>query len=376
MNSTLASAQNWLIDHSWPLWLHEGVDWQARAFHESLHPDAPDSPPPAFRRLRVAARQTYVFSHAALAGLPRAHEAVELGLAFLRTHARQRDGGYAMRFGLDNAPIDQTRDLYDLAFVLFGYAHAARAIDDGVLARDARGVLAFIDTHMTHPEGGYRESLPDQLPRRQNPHMHLLEAVLAAYVSFADPNYLDHADMLVDLLLDRLLNHEAGALPEFFDETLQPIRDPEARFPVEPGHHFEWVWLLDSYVRIATDAGRPVRDIDIESAIRVLMSTAERRGIDPANGLVLDVITDDGAVHQRGFRIWPQTERLKAALRRPDLARTDAASCLALLQSYFRADRPGLWHERMGTDGPIAGLPAPASSLYHLTCALLETTAI
>jgi mannose-6-phosphate isomerase len=376
MNLTLPSAALWLVDHAWPLWLREGVDWEAGGFRESLHPDAPGSPPAAFRRLRVAARQTYVFSHAARAGLPRAREAVELGLRFLRTYARQPDGGYAMVFGLDNVPTDQTRDLYDLAFVLFGFAHAALAVEDADLAADARAVLHYIDTHLAHPEGGYRESEPDRSPRRQNPHMHLLEAVLAAHASFGDPVYLDRADALVDLMLDRLLNHETGALPEFFDETLNPVRNPEARFLVEPGHHFEWVWLLDSYLRITAKAGRPTRDIDIESVIRTLMTTAERRGIDAASGLVLDVITDDGAAHQQSFRIWAQTERLKAAVRRPDLARTDAARCLALLQRYLRPEWPGLWHERMLPGGPIRDQPAPATTMYHLTCALLETTSI
>jgi mannose-6-phosphate isomerase len=371
-----SAASAWLVEQAWPLWLREGVDWQAGGFRESLHPDAPDAPPPAFRRLRVAARQTYVFAQAARAGLPRAQDAVALGLGFLRQRARHAEGGYANLFGLDHAVRDDTRDLYDLAFVLFGFAHAAAVVPDAALRADARLLMDFIDTEMTHPEGGYREALPDRLPRRQNPHMHLLEAVLAAHAAFGDPVYLDRAEALVDLFLDRMLNHEAAALPEYFDAGLIPVRDPEARFLVEPGHHFEWVWLLDAWRRAAHAAGREIRDIDIETASRLLMRTAERNGIDAACGLVLDEIDDGGAVRQRGFRIWPQTERLKAALRRPDLARTDAAGCLALLRRYFRTDRPGLWHERMTPGGPLAGQPAPASSLYHLTCALLENSGI
>ncbi len=395
MTTFPSAGLSWLVEQAWPLWLRDGVDWQAGAFRESLHPDAPEAPPPDFRRLRVAARQTYVFSQAARAGVARAEEAVALGLRFLRTHARQPDGGYAVTFGLDNTVRDATRDLYDLAFVLFGFAHAAGAVrpprrlrgraagfahaagavDYAGLAADARDVLRFIDARLRHPEGGYREADPDQLPRRQNPHMHLLEAVLAAHAAFGDPVYLARADALVALLLDRMLNRDAAALPEFFDATFHPVRDAAGRFVVEPGHHFEWVWLLDAYLRIAGATGRTVRRAEIEQASRLLMDTAERHGVDAATGLVLDAMTDDGAVHQRSFRIWPQTERLKAALRRPDLARTDAAACLRLLQTYFRADHPGLWHERMLPDGPVRGQPAPASTMYHLTCALLERPA-
>ncbi len=55
---------SWLADHAWPLWLEHGVDWQRRAFHEHLD-SASLQCRASFRRLRVAARQTYVFSKAA-----------------------------------------------------------------------------------------------------------------------------------------------------------------------------------------------------------------------------------------------------------------------------------------------------------------------
>jgi mannose-6-phosphate isomerase len=363
---TAESATDWLTRSAWPLWLAHGVDWEAGAFREHLAPDGLTCSA-RFRRLRVAARQTYVFAHAARAGVPLAADATALGLDFLRRHARQPDGGYAWRFGLDNAPIDQTRDLYDHAFVLLAYATAA---PDARGAADARAVLAYIEAHFPHDQGGFHEAVPPALPRRQNPHMHLLEALLAAHAAFGDPVYLDHADGLVDLFLDRLLNHEAGVLPEFFDAALLPERDPEARFLFEPGHHYEWAWLLDWYLRAAVD--REVRDIDIEGAIRLLLRHAERWGIDPATGLVRDVLMDDGSVVEGGSRLWPQTERVKAAIRRPRLVRADARACLGLMRRYFREDVPGLWYEHWRADGPVSGEPSPASSLYHLTCAIME----
>src|SRR5271170_7480034 len=101
----------WLEDCAWPLWLAHGVDWKRRAFHEHLDLASLQCRA-AFRRLRVAARQTYVFSKAASHGMPGAREAVMLGLDFLRGPARLVEGGFAWRFDLDNMPIDRTRDLY------------------------------------------------------------------------------------------------------------------------------------------------------------------------------------------------------------------------------------------------------------------------
>src|SRR6516164_2633796 len=121
----------WLTDHAWPLWLSHGIDWKRRAFHEHLDGSTLQCKAP-FRRLRVAARQTYVFSHAARHGVLQAADAVALGLDFLRGPARLAGGGYAWRFDLDNRPVDATRDLYDHAFVLLAFAAAA-----GVVGPDA-----------------------------------------------------------------------------------------------------------------------------------------------------------------------------------------------------------------------------------------------
>ena len=117
----------WLTDHAWPLWLAHGIDWRRGAFHEHLDSASLQCHSP-FRRLRVAARQTYVFSGAARYGVPHAKEAVVFGLDFLRGPARPADGGFAWRFDLDNRPIDSTRDLYDHAFVLLAFAAAAEVV--------------------------------------------------------------------------------------------------------------------------------------------------------------------------------------------------------------------------------------------------------
>jgi mannose-6-phosphate isomerase len=69
-------------------------------------------------------------------------------------------------------------------------------------------------------------------------------------------------------------------------------------------------------------------------------------------------------------RLWPQTERLKAELR----FGTEATIAQAddVLAAYLGAGRTGLWSERMDAQGNFSQEPAPASSLYHITCALTE----
>ena len=356
----------WLTGHAWPLWLEHGVDWRRRAFHEHLDSSSLQCQA-QFRRLRVAARQTYVFSKAARYGVPRAEEAVALGLDFLRGPARFADGGFAWRFDLANHPIDSTRDLYDHAFVLLAFAAAAEVVGADGVHEDAVALVDYIATQFVHPAGGYHDSIPVTAPRRQNPHMHLFEALLAAGDVFREELFFSRARDLAALFLTRFFQVKEGALPEYFDEALAPCREA-GRFPVEPGHHYEWIWLLHWYEKSAAAMGVPLGP-DLTSAAESLFEFAERYAASSVNGLVANGLWSDGTVADGGFRLWPQTERLKAvARRRPD----HAAQALGAIARHLEGAHPGLWIERMDAGGQEIVQAAPATSLYHLTAAFTD----
>ena len=362
LNVERAALASWLREAAWPLWLAQGVDRQRGGFYEALDLQTHACTAP-FRRLRVVARQVYVFAQAHLAGLPGAADAVRLGLAFLDRHAAQANGGYAWRFDLDHRPLDHTRDLYDHAFVLLALASAVPVVGEGAVRQRARGLLAWLDASFAHPLGGYQESLPPALPRRQNPHMHLLEALLAAYEAFGETVYRDRAASLVALFTGRLFDDASGALPEYFDDALAPERRGGV-FLVEPGHHCEWVWLLHHARRLGA---APPGSTELSAR---LMAFVDRFGLDPGTGAVLDELASDGSVLAAGARLWPQTERLRAEFLRPDASPTRQLAAVRALSAYLRPD--GLWHERRLADGSWSMQAAPASSLYHLTGAILS----
>ncbi len=312
--------------------------------------------------MRVAARQIFVFSKAHSAGVPGALDVVRLGLGFLDRHAAHADGGYAWRFDLNHRVIDATRDLYDHAFVLLALASAAAVLPEERLRAKAEELVAWIEGNFRHPAGGYLESLPPALPRRQNPHMHLLEALLAAHQVFGGSAFIGPAHGLVELFRDRLFDHDSGTLPEFFDDDWNPQRQGEI-FLVEPGHHCEWVWLLHWY------QGLTQPDTRLSAISARLMSFVDRYGLN-AHGHLCDVLGSDGSVLEPSARLWPQTEWLRAEYLRgdPDPVRQDAAA--RSLARLLRDD--GLWHERRTEDGALSMGAAPASSLYHLTGAILS----
>jgi mannose-6-phosphate isomerase len=366
-----ARAMNWLQTVAWPFWLARGIDrdgaGRAIGFHEHLTLDRQDCAA-EFRRLRVVTRQTYVFSEALAAGLPGAGEAVALGVDYLRRHAFDPDGGYHWRFDLSGGVIDARRDLYDHAFVLLALSSAMRVLPSPVLRDEALALDAYLHEVFPHPEGGYGESLPPSLPRRQNPHMHLLEACLAASEVFGDDPFLDRADGLVHLFLTRMFQPVEGTLPEYFDDALVPHRE-SGLFIVEPGHHCEWIWLLDWHARRRAAAGRPPLQ-GAEAVILRLARFVAGHGIHTETGAVMDEVWSDGTPRALGQRLWPQTERLKAEIVHPCAGEARILRAYAVLDTYIRPAPPGLWLERRTAAGAFTRDAAPASSLYHLTGAI------
>lgn len=360
---------DWLRNQAWPLWLKHGIDWKVGAFHEYL--DLTTLTCSAdYRRLRVAARQVYVFSRAASQGLPDAKDAVDVGLDFLRSRARMDDGGFASRFNLQNQPINQARDLYDHSFVLLAFSAAAAVVGTASVRIDAIALLDYLMRAFPHPSGGYDEGIPPTRPRRQNPHMHLLEALLAGYEAFGDPIFFERARELVEVFVRRLFEPSAGAVPEYFDEELVPQRE-QGRYLVEPGHHYEWVWLLDWFAGVSKLAGSPV-DKELAAISDRLRTFADHHGLDPQMGAAVDGVWSNGAIQAPSLRLWPQTERLKAEARRREGQDKFEEAHIALSR-FIKDAPPGLWRERMDPQGIPTNEPAPATSLYHLTTALTDS---
>jgi mannose/cellobiose epimerase-like protein (N-acyl-D-glucosamine 2-epimerase family) len=156
--------------------------------------------------------------------------------------------------------------------------------------------------------------------------------------------------------------------------VLAPQREA-GRFLVEPGHHYEWIWLLGWYAHSAEAMGRPAQP-ELRHVSEALFEFADRFAIDSVTGLVVNSVWSDGELRDGGFRLWPQTERLKAEARRRHAAADHLARAIIALGTHFEGVRPGLWIERLDAGGHAGGDPAPATSLYHLTAALTDHSVV
>jgi len=201
--------------------------------------------------------------------------------------------------------------------------------------------------------------------------MHFFEATLAGCEVCSDSaTWKSLANEIATLALDKFIAHSDGALREFFDADWKPAAGIEGRI-VEPGHQFEWAWLLLRWGGAGNSRAR-------HAALK-LIDIAEQHGV--RNNLAMNSLLDDWTPHDAGARLWPQTERLKAASIAARLTGdakyfSMAASAADALARYLDTPIPGLWRDRIDAEGRVVDEPAPASSFYHLVAAIGEISAL
>jgi mannose-6-phosphate isomerase len=373
---TVRALVDWMIRDALPVWSQSGADPATGLFREKLELDGRAGG--GSMRTRTLFRQVYVFAHAPLLGLADRDRSLALarrGAEALRAVAWAPDGrpGWVHRFEADGRVVDDRRDLYDHAFVLLGLAWLRAATGEARYDAWIDETIEVVDSVMAAPFGGHAESDRSELPRRQNPHMHLFESCLALHETTGEPRWLARAGELYALFRSRFLDETDGTLTEYFGEDWR--RD--AAFGsqrLEPGHMMEWVWLARRY---ALSSGRPVDDV----AAR-LFAAAERTGLEAATGFLVDEVDASGRILAASRRLWPQTEYLKALLMQGEatgetalFARADALAG-RILTTYL-ADIPrGCWRDRFDLDGRMIADHIPASILYHLLAPVAEIVRI
>ncbi|GAN87507.1 AGE family epimerase/isomerase [Komagataeibacter intermedius] len=371
---TPARFQSWAVRQALPLWSENGFDSQRALFHERLDFNARPLPLPALR-LMVQARQIATYCRAALRGDCPAGDMALRCLAEVERRYHRADGAAGWVFSLapDGRPADRRRDLYTHAFILFAYAWAYRLSGDPGLKRHAAGTATELET-IFHTSGpGFMDAVPPHdAIRRQNPHMHLLEAWLALYDATGEENYRARAARLVTLATTRFIDPDSGLLLEDFSADWQPLH-PAGRNRAEPGHLLEWSWLLHEYLRLcAPGDAATIRQVAGRLHLTALAHTT---GIMPL--VIRNAVTQDGRVVDGGTRIWPQTELIRSlgANQSAPVSSGIMPGILAHFAThYIPSHLNGGWIDRLNADGTTPMDHMPASSLYHIYGAVCDLT--
>jgi mannose/cellobiose epimerase-like protein (N-acyl-D-glucosamine 2-epimerase family) len=364
----LAEVERWMFEAALPFWSGPGRDVAGRGFVEQVGFDGKPVDL-GFKRMRVQARQVYTFCHAAELGWDGpARASAAHGIDFIRRHGWMEGGGWARRFADDGRQLDQTLDAYEQAFVLFAFGWYYRLTRDADILAEAHRTLDTMHRRLDHPAGhGFLTQTPDCAELQQNPHMHFLEAMLVWYEATGEARFAQEAQAIVAHLRGRMFQAKIGVLPEFYDMDWTPLPH-EGGAVVEPGHHFEWTWLLAQYTRIT---GEPTGDI-----AAALFAFAHKFG-SSEDGVIYDALLAEGSILRADHRTWPQTEALKAYMARSEFAAEDRDAEIAqlvsiLLDRYLATDIPGLWIDHLNAELAPLSKTVPASTLYHVFLAFAE----
>lgn len=366
----------WLLDDAFPCWSSFGIDRRNGGFFEKLHPDGTPAEEP--RRARVAARQAYAFAIAHKLGWSGpARELMCFALDhLLRRHIDAESGLVIPTISPEGTVLRRDFDLYDHAFVLFGLATAASHGERSAeFDERAARLREDMKAGWAHPIAGFAESRPSREPLKSNPHMHLLEAALAWIEVSDDPAWGSFADELAELALGKFVEPESGAVREYFDGDWERLDEDEFNL-VEPGHQFEWAWLLLRWGRLR---GRS----DAIAAAHRLTTIGETHGVCGTRDLAVNELNPDLTVRSAVSRLWPQTERIKAHALAMAIAETEddrelaahrAARASAGLRRFLDHPLRGGWWENIGPNGAPVLEPSRTTSLYHIVGAITELT--
>jgi len=355
-----------MFDTALPFWATNGVDFKNGGFTERLDANGRDLCC-NFKRTRVTARQIYVFSHASLQGWRPETPVLDHGYAALRRAWLGPQGGWARTLTRDGAILDATPDLYDIAFSLFALGWYMRATGDETALELALETLDFLDERLRWPDGGFLHDADAAGPRQQNPHMHLMEAALSLQQAHPHRRFAALADELVDLFKTKLFDSNSRTLTEYFGDGWARLDDSKGSI-VEPGHQFEWAWILGEHSKLfGADHTRTIKD---------LVELPEAFGVDPLTKVTFNQIDVDGARLNAGSRTWPNTERIKGWIALSEVTGVDCAEAVAssthvLFNRHLDA-QPGLWREEFDESGRCVTDFVPSSTLYHVFLAFSE----
>ncbi|MCO6392586.1 hypothetical protein GTW25_16290 [Aliihoeflea aestuarii] len=345
--------------------LFERLDLQGR-------PVAADEP----RTSLVHARTAFALAHLSMAtGDARLLDGARHAYVFLDGSLRDENGGYRL------STASSLRRSYDQSFALLALVTLRKADPQSVPQERIDACVAFIDGVLTDARDGslfeddtMARSGPnaDDL-RAQNPHMHMLEAYLQAFEMTGEDHWLARASALVALVRRHFIDPATGAVREFVGHDLAPATG-EAGARREPGHQYEWAWLLHRFADLGGDESAR------QDAARML-AFADRfalRNDGPLAGAPFDALDADGHIVEDTHLLWPLTEagKLHSALylrTGNDAHRIRAERIETLIFNCFftTSDHP-VFVNRVNGTGKVLWPEALTRLVYHVALFVTE----
>jgi mannose-6-phosphate isomerase len=320
--------------------------------------DAAHQPlPPQRYRAMACARQLYLFS-SLIGAVDNAEVRAAALFRSLQRHFHDADhGGWFYSIDAQGKPLDQRKDLYTHAFILFACAHYWAKSGDPLVESTLNAALEIIGRRFATGDGLYeacleRDWITLQTGPLQNPLMHLAEAFLATLAVREDAQTQKALLELCTAMHKRFVDPQYGVLME------KPLGAVDNWY--EPGHQFEWYFLLESSPLL--------RGSKLHAALDRAFAFTEQYGVVQPSGAVRAMLDleMDGRPRDSTQRIWAQAEYLRALTLRQGSEAVVLRQLQALQQRFLHA---GGWHECRDELGEVSRKDMPSTTPYHLaTC--------
>jgi glucose-6-phosphate isomerase len=216
------------------------------------------------------------------------------------------------------SPIDSTRHMYGLAFIMLAAARALQLGLDGAQALLDKA-FAMAERRFFEPAAGlYADDATADWQvssyRGQNANMHACEALIAAYAATKDARYIERAELLAHNITQRQAALCEGGIWEHYRADWSPDLEYNRHdssnifrpWGFQPGHSTEWAKLL-----CQLDTHSPA-DWHLPRA-RELFDRALAVAWDKAHGGIHYGFAPDDSICDAAKYHWVQAESLAAA---------------------------------------------------------------
>ena len=296
-------------------WLTKCVDKKKGGFigrmdHEgNIHEDA-------VKGVVLNARILWTFSSAFL-GEPRIEylQAAERAYNYLKEYFLDKQyGGYYWAVSADGHPVEDRKQVYGQAFVLYGMSVYYQVVQQTEVLDDCVKIFDLIEGYsFDQNRNGYVEAFSrewgalqdlrlsekdDNGSKTMNTHLHVMEAYTALYKVHKDEMLRQQLSNLIDLFVDKFYEPVTGHNRLFFDDQW----NSRSKL-VSYGHDIEASWLIWDAAQIVGNNNDRVKEVCLHMAQSSLF------GVDQDGGMWYEY---DASVPflNREKHWWPQAEAM------------------------------------------------------------------
>ena len=270
-------------------------------------------------------------------------------------------GGTYWSLSPDFSPLDTKKQIYAIAFTIYGLAELYRACGDEEALEYAVKLFHDIEDHSFDSAGeGYWEAFTREWnpiedmrlsdkdaneSKTMNTHLHVLEAYTCLFRVWKDPLLEARLRGLIEVFEQKILGPD-GHLRLFFDDNWNCGYDI-----VSYGHDIEASWLMHEAAIVLGDASVLGR---VEALVPSIVRAASE-GFSPDGGMIYEM---DGTKVDSDRHWWVQAETVVGYFNLWDhfgeqSGLENALMCWEFIKNHLIDRENGEWHWSLRADGSI-----------------------